>query len=227
MARYSTKYGKRKYYYKRSKSSRSTRAISTSKSFKASAANMTQNGKFNVSTKFTKTINFAIGDSNAFEKLDIPNYIILSDMHRALSNVFDQYRVEKCTLKFNLLLNSPSLQGNDIPHIAFFTACDRSGFAANATVGSLRTYGSYKETTWSTSGDTNPPHFVNVGQADLTSKSEYYDSKNRAAFPQVVAGLDLGQAVTAAKAITITCEIDAQIRYRGVRLDTTGVLARV
>lgn len=220
-------YAGRKTYYKRAKASRSTRAISTSRSFKASAANMTQNGKFNVSTKFVKTIEFSIGDSSKFEKLDIPNYLVLSDMHRALSNVFDQYRVEKCTLKFNLLLNNPTLQGTDIAHITFFTACDRSGFAANATVGSLRTYGSYKETTWSTNGDTNPSHFVNIGQADLVSKSEYYDSKNRASFPQVVAGLDLGQAVIAAKAITITCEVDAQIRYRGVRLDTTGVLARV
>lgn len=225
MARYSTKSGKRKYYYKRAKS-RSTKAITTSRAFKASAANMTQNGKFNVSTKFIKTLNFANGDSAVMEKLDIANYVVLADMHRQLSNVFDQYRVEKCTLKFNLLINSSNLNAG-VGHVAFFTACDRSGFATNASVSSMRTYGSYKESTWSANGDTNPPHYVNIGQADLVSKSEYYDSKKKAAFPEVVAGIDLGEAVTQAKAITITCEVDAQIRYRGVRLDTTGVLARV
>ena len=225
MARYSTKYGKRKYYYKRAKS-RSTKAISTSKSFKASAANMTQNGKFNVSTKFVKTLNLAIGDANTFDPVDIANELVLADMHRQLSNVFDQYRVEKCTLKFNLLINSANIN-TGIGHITFFTACDRSGFAANASVGSIRTYGSYKETTWSMNGDTNPAHYVNIGQADLVSKSEYYDSKKKAAFPQVVVGIDLGEAVVAPKALTVTCEVDAQVRYRGVRLDTTGVLARV
>lgn len=225
MARYSTKSGKRKYYYKRAKT-RSTKAITTSRAFKASAANMTQNGKFNVSTKFTTTLNVPLNEASVMVKLDVANAIVLADMHRQLSNVFDQYRIEKCTLKFNLLINSTNINAG-YAHVAFFTACDRSGFSDTATVGSMRTYGSYKESTWSLNGDTNPPHYVNVGQADLVSKSEYYDSKKKAAFPQVVAGIDLGEAVTAAKAITVTCEVDAQIRYRGVRLDTTGVLARV
>ena len=225
MARYSTKSGKRKYYYKRAKS-RSTKAITTSRAFKASAANMTQNGKFNVSTKFTTTLNVPLNEASVMVKLDVANAIVLADMHRQLSNVFDQYRIEKCSLKFNLLINSTNIN-TGYAHVAFFTACDRSGFATNATVGSMRTYGSYKESTWSLNGDTNPPHYVNVGQADLVSKSEYYDSKKKAAFPEVVAGVDLGEAVTEAKAITVTCEVDAQIRYRGVRLDTTGVLARV
>lgn len=226
MAYYRRKYRGRKFYYKRARASRSTKAISTSRSFKASAANMTQNGKFNISTKFTKTIQIAATTSSAFEKLDIPNYLVQSDMHKALSNVFDQYRVEKATLKFNLLLNSANMS-TDVGHLTFFTACDRTGFAANATVASIRTYGSYKETTWSTNGDSNAPHYVSIGQADLVSKSEYYDSKNRATFPTIVAGLDLGAAVTAQKTITVTCEVDAQVRYRGVRLDTTGVLARI
>lgn len=215
-------YAGRKTYYKRARYSRSSRAISTSRAFKASAANMTQNGKFNISNKFVKTIPINLAENSNFEKLDIPLYIVLSDMHKALSNVFDQYRVEKCTLKFNLISNSASPTDN-VSHIAFFTACDRSGFAAAATVQSLRTYGSYKETTWTTNGDTNPAHIISIGQADLVSKSEYFDTKDKAAFPQVVAGFDLGEAVTQNKAFTFTCEVDAVIRYRGVRLDATGV----
>lgn len=220
------RYTGRKTYYNRARRSRSLRAISTSRSFKASAENMTQNGKFNISNKFTQTINVELGDSYAFSEVDVPNFIVLADMHKALSNCFDQYRVEKCTLKFNLLINNP-VSGTDVHHVAFFTCNDRTGFAYHPTIASIRSYGSFKETVWSMSGDSNPPHIVKLGQADLAGKCEYYDTKNRASFPQIVAGFDFGQAVDSATALTFTCEIDAQIRYRGVRTDSTGVLARV
>lgn len=220
-------YAGRKTYYKRARYSRSSRAISTSRAFRASAANMTQNGKFNISKKFWQTINILINDADAKAILDLPNEIITSEMHAALSNVFDQYRIEKMTLKFNLLINQPvpdpDENTHNVSHVAFFTCVDRSGFATNPSVSSLRTYGSYKETTWSTDGDTNTPHIITIGQADLVSKSEYYDTKQKCAFPQVCVGFDLGQVVTAQIPLTFTCEIDAQIRYRGVRLDTTGV----
>ena len=217
--------GSRPYYKRRARFNRSVKAINTSRAFKASAANMTQNGKFNVSTKFIRTIDIEAGSQYGMVDCDIPNEIVLADMHKALSNVFDQYRVEKCTLKFNLLLNSTFTSGT--PHISFFTAVDRTGFAANATVPSIRTYGSYKETTWSLTGDSNAPHVISLGQADMVSRSEFYDTKNRAKFPQLKIGFDVAEVQLTAKAFTITCEIDAQIRYRGVRLDTTGVLARV
>ena len=217
--------GSRPYYRRRARYNRSVKAINTSRAFKASAANMTQNGKFNVSTKFIKTIDIEAGTQYGMIDCDIPNEIVQADMHKALSNVFDQYRVEKCTLKFNLLLNSTFTSGT--PHISFFTAVDRTGFAANATVPSIRTYGSYKETTWSLTGDSNAPHVISLGQADMVSRSEFYDTKNRAKFPQLKVGFDVAEVQLSAKAFTITCEIDAQIRYRGVRLDTTGVLARI
>lgn len=219
--------GSRPYYRRRARYNRSVKAITSSRAFKASAANMTQNGKFNISQKFTQTINIASGSPYGMEDCNIPNQIVLSDMHKALSNVFDQYRIEKCTLKFNLLLNNPLNTQNSIAHISFFTAVDRTGFAVNATVPSIRTYGSYKETTWSINGDSNVPHVISLGQADMVSRSEFYDTKNRAKFPQLKIGFDLAEAQETAKALTITCEIDAQVRYRGVRLDTTGVLARV
>lgn len=212
--------------YNRRKSSRSSRAVSFSRAFRASAANMTQNGKFNISTKFNEPIKLVLGESYAFKEIDIPNYIVLARMHRALSNVFDQYKIEKVTLKFNLLTNSDPI-ANDVSHVAFFTCSDRTGFASNVNISSLRSYGSYNETVWSVNGKSNPPHFVKLGQADLAGKCEYYDTKNRASFPKVVAGFDLGQAVTTAKTLTFTCEVDAQIRYRGIRCDNTGVLARI
>lgn len=222
----------RRYYYKRAKTSRSVRAVTTSRAFKASAQNMTQNAKFNVNKKFTKDIQVSQLASDGSIKLDLANELASSDMHRYLSNVFDQYKVEKATLKCQLLIG-PNLNnaGNDgkAQYLNFFSCVDRSGFAAGVTLTSLRTYGSFKETTWSMDGSSNVPHFISIGQTDLVSRSEYYDTKNRASFPEIYVGVDLGQAQNTGAAVnyTITCELDAQVRYRGVRLDTSGVLVRI
>lgn len=216
-------YGKRKYYKKRS---RSVKAVTTSRAFKASAANMTQNGRFNISVKDFKTVQIAINTNSAMVDYDIGNILVQAPMHDQLSKVFDQYKIEKMTLKFNLVVNNPVDTAENISHVCFFTAIDRTGFAANATPYSIRTYGSYKESTWSTNGDTNPPHYVTIGQADLVSKSEYYDTKHIAAFPKMKIGFDAIQTLSAGKTFTVTCEIDACVRYRGVRLDTSGVYCR-
>lgn len=226
MARYSTKYGKRKYYYKRAKA-KSVKAITTSRAFKASASNMTQNGKFSISAKFMIPIDVAQQQSSGVVDVDVPNQILISDMHKQLSNVFDQYRVEKCTLKFNLMANPSQAGETSVVHCAFFTAIDRTGFAPGVGVQQLRTYGSYKETTWSLNGDTNPPHFVSLGQADMVSRSTYYNTKHAAEFPKVKCGIDLTTQAAQNVQFKCTVEVDAQVRYRGVRLDTTGVLARI
>lgn len=222
----------KRYYYKRAKTSRSVKAITTSRAFKASSQNMTQNAKFNVNKKFTKDIQVAQLSNNGAVKLDLANELAGSDMHRYLSNVFDQYKVEKATLKCQLLIG-PNLNNaaNDgkTQYLNFFSCVDRSGFATGVTLTSLRTYGSFKETTWSMDGSSNVPHFVNIGQTDLVSRSEYYDTKNRASFPEIYIGVDLGQPQNTGVAInyTITFELDCQVRYRGVRLDTSGVLVRI
>ena len=220
----------KRYYYKRAKTSRSVRAVTTSRAFKASAQNMTQNAKFNVNKKFTRDIDVASGANNGIVKLDLANELASSDMHRYLSNVFDQYKVEKATLKCQLLMG-PNLNnsGNDgiSKYLNFFSCVDRSGFASGVSLTSLRTYGSFKETTWSMDGSSNVPHFISIGQTDLVSRSEYYDTKQRATFPEICVGVDVGQIVSGQKAFTITYELDCQVRYRGVRLDTSGVLVRV
>lgn len=219
----------KRYYYRRGKTSRSVKAITTSRAFKASAQNMTQNAKFNVNKKFVKDINIAQSASDGLVKIDLKNELASSDMHRYLSNVFDQYKVEKATLKCNLLIGPNQIVQNKSSYLNFFSCVDRSGFAAGVNLTSLRTYGSYKETTWSMDGSTNVPHYVQIGQSDLVSRSEYYDTKAAASFPEVYVGVDIGaiQQTGGPIVYTITFELDCQVRYRGVRLDTSGVLVRI
>lgn len=220
----------RNFYRRRARITRSVKAVTTSRAFKASASNMTQNGRFNISVKTTVGIPIAQNEAVGTIKVDVPNQILTSDMHKQLSNVFDQYKIEKCVIKFspiNVLSLTPDEGDIVLPaYAAFFSCVDRSGFAAAVTVGQLRTYGSYKETTWPVNGDSITPHVVSIGQSDLVSRSEYYDTKQRAKFPEVMVGYEFASGVSHdAVTVNISVEFDVMIRYRGVRLDTTGVLA--
>lgn len=224
--------GSRPYYRRRAKYTRSVKAVSTSRAFKASASNMTQNGRFNISVKTTFGVVIGANEAVGVHKVDVPNVILTSDMHKQLSNVFDQYKVEKCTMKFspiNSVSLEPALGAEVLPgYAAFFSCVDRSGFAANVTIAQLRTYGSYKETTWPVNGDSITPHVVSIGQSDLVSRSEYYDTKHRAKFPEVMVGYEFASGIQHAElTVNVTVEFDVMVRYRGVRLDTTGVLAYI
>ena len=212
------RYYRRKYgsYYK----TRMTR------NFKSSALNMTQGGTYNISVVKEKNINLQLTGNKAFgyELLNIPALITASDMHKNLSNVFDQYRVERVTIRIRPCGdNSPATLINPL---VLFTCIDRSGFAGNITIDSIRTYGSYKETAVSGAKDISPVHTCYIGQSNLVEFSTYYDTKSMVSFPRVIWGA-YDAYVTGATTIFASIEIDAQIRYRGVRLDQSAVATRV
>lgn len=221
-------YAGRKTYYKRAKTSRSVRNITTSRAFKASAQNMTQNGKFNVNVRTTVGLDWfgteLVPVQFSFNDIDVPALLAASPMHLQLSNVFDQYKIEKVTIK--ILPNvGPAAPAGSTTYISFFSVVDRTGFN-NPTIDQLRSYGSYKETSWSWN-DSPAPHMVYIGQSDVVSKSTYYDTKATAAFPKVKVGGDLGAPQQSNVSWTFSVEIDAQVRYRGVRLDTSSVSTRL
>lgn len=212
--------------------SKSVKSMKMSRAFKASAANMTQNAKFNINVKTPKDVDFtgssgAPGAAQSFIDLDIPALISGSAMHLYLSNVFDQYRIEKVTVKILPLINPDVSEANKQNYQSVFTVVDRTGFSTGVTIDQLRTYSSYKETCWPTNGDSVRPHYVSIGQTDVVNRSQYYDTKTTSVFPKVKLGVDLGQAATANYKFTFTIEIDAQVRYRGVRLDTSNVSTRL
>lgn len=227
-------YGKR-YGYGAKK--RSVKAITQSRSFKASAANMTQNGVFNISVRDVISLEVATATSTKISLFDVASKIASADMHTQLSNVFDEYKIEKVSLKL-----SPSghttldLQdGYTASYIEFFTCIDRTGFATipvqqqqntDLTVEKVRTYQSFKSINWPTNGDTASKMYVNVGQSDIVNKSKYYDTKGKAVIPQLVAGVSLpANVVTQNTIFNFNIEIDAQVRYRGVRYDNRTVNA--
>lgn len=213
----------RRYYrrYYRGKYSNSYYKTRMSRNFKASASNMTQGGTFNISVHFNDDVSVATGFGK--KEIDIPNKISGSEMHRYLSNVFDQYRVEKLTIRIKPLGNTATNLSN--PCI-LFTAMDRSGFASGISLQQIRTYGSYKETMVSGAKDVSPTHTCYIGQSNLVEWSTYVDSKNRPQFPKVIWGINYADNTTTTTSY-VSIEIDAMVRYRGVRLDTSSVATSV
>lgn len=227
---YKYSYGKR-YGYGAKK--RSVKAITQSKSFKASAANMTQNGVFNISVRDTIPLVVATATDTKIGLFDIAAKIASADMHTQLSNVFDEYKIEKVSLKLSPAGHTTLALQDDYTnaYIEFFTCIDRTGFATTEgaandrlTVEKVRTYQSFKSINWPSNGDTASKMYVNIGQSDIVNKSTYYDTKGKAVIPQLVAGVALpADVVNQNTTFNFNIEIDAQVRYRGVRYDNRAV----
>lgn len=224
---YNSYWGKRKYYgYRKGygKKSKSVKAVTISKAFKASAANMTQNGLFNINVKLNQTSTITEGSAFTAIQADIANLIAASPMHAQLSNTFDQYRVEKISIKIRPAGNTVTQDNNAATYLTLFTAIDKSGFATQATLDAIRTYQSYKETVYPSNGDTTPTHYVNIGPTDIVDKSTYYDTKGKAKTPNILIGTSIVAAAgEGGISVYYSVEIDAQVRYRGIRLDTREV----
>lgn len=89
----------------------------------------------------------------------------------------------------------------------------------------MRTYSSYKETSLSSSNDVSPPHIVYLGQSTLTEASKYFDTKDNADFPAMYMGYYLPVQVAANNSHVrkFSIDVEAQVKYRGVRYDNTEV----
>lgn len=216
----------RRYYrrYYRGRYSNSIGKTRISKVVKASAANMTQGGTFTISAHADLSFTVPQGQSTGFSTLDIPAMISGCSMHTALSNVFDQYKVDKMLIK--LRPAGDSIAGTTQPAL-LFSVVDRSGFPNTVTLPTLRSYGSYKETQISGAKDVSPVHYISIGQSNLVEFGSYSDTKKMVQFPYVYAGIHFATAINQQVIIAVSCEIEAQVRYRGVRLDTSAVLTRI
>ena len=126
------------YRYPKRYTKSSVGKITQSRNFRASAANMTQNGLFSVNVRTPQTLQVQANSANSWAQLDVPALINSSAMHRQLSNVFDQYRIEKVTIRFKPLATTNTSSSTVMSFLNFFTVVDRSGLSAALTVDDLR-----------------------------------------------------------------------------------------
>ena len=215
--RYYSPYRKYKRYYN------SISKLNSSRNFYASSANMTQNARFNINVATPITLSISTGTNATWDIQDIGSLILNSNMHGALKTVFDQYRIEKVKIKITPVVIPSGLSGA-CTYLTIFSALDRTGFQTqNLTWNLIKTYSSYRETCWPINGDSVPPHIYKAGQSDLVEKTSYTDTFKAASFPSGLFGISInatntGNAIT----LTVSIEIDAQVRYRGVRLASSS-----
>lgn len=216
-----------RYYGKRRNAN--VRATTFSRRFKASAANMTQNGLYNISGSGLVELVIPGGGDQKTGVIDIADTIWKSAMHGALSNVFDQYKIDKIQIKFTPYV-APDITNptNHSMNGLFFTAIDRTGFAADANYAAISTYGSFTQTAFSvTNGESSTkPHYVRFGQTGIVGRSQYFDTKTKSTFPSVCCGVKLPGSVSANTTYKFAFEVDAQVRYRGVRFDGRNITSQ-
>lgn len=201
--------------------------IRTSRNVRASAQNMTQGGKFTVTAHETISLTIPQNAGGQGVTKNIATLIMQSSMHRNLSNVFDQYRIEKATIKLKDagVTFGGAYTTTQLPVLS--SIVDRTGLAAAIDINAMRTYSSYKETSLSANNDISPTHTIYIGASNIVEATTYYDTKVVTNFPQIYIAIALPTNVPNTDGYsytrTFTMDIEAQVRYRGVRLDTRGV----
>ena len=220
--RYFGRYGSRYTSYNK---------LKTSRNVKASAQNMTQGGKFTVTSHDVKSIQIDQGNAYNGFNLDLADLIWKSAMHKNLSNVFDQYRIEKVIVKIRDG-GAGGLNGFSTTMLPVLASIvDRTGTAVSLNLDAMRTYSSYKETQLSGNNDVSPVHYAYIGASTVVEASQYFDTKNAASFPKLYCAVVLPANVPNSTGAdpyaylrNLTIDVEAQIRYRGVRLDTTVIV---
>lgn len=205
--------------------------IRTSRNVRASAQNMTQGGKFTITAHDVATLVITQGNNGTGQAIELPTLVRNSSMHRNLSNVFDQYRIEKLVLKVRDAGTSTANGYTTTMLPVICSIVDRTGVAGDLDLDKMRTYSSYKETLLSANNDISPTHTVYIGASTVVESSEYYDTKQLTTFPKVYLAVclpaiipnsgDADHPYSYTRQLSI--DVEAQVRYRGVRLDPSVI----
>lgn len=167
-----------------------------------------------------------------FSPLNIGTIIADSNMHEQLSNVYDQFRIRKVTIKATPLLTAQDSAGAlNTTYYTFFTVLDRNGFAAgdDTTLETLQTYQSYKQTPYSTMASNKAPtHWMSYYNSSLFEKSRWYNTKKTPVDATVMAGT-YARSVEGAGNRTAEYQLEYtfDVTYRGLRMDLSEITTSI
>lgn len=160
-----------------------------------------------------------------FHALNIAEVISDSNMHEQLSNVYDQFRIRKVTMKLTPLVTSQVGNDTNAIYYTLFTVIDRNGFAAGDEISleTLQTYQSYKQTAYSTAASNKAPtHWLSYYNSSMFEKSRWYNTKKRATDAFVMCGT-YSRTNTAARTVEYQVEFTFDVTYRGLRMDLSEI----
>lgn len=160
--------------------------------------------------------------ASLLQTLNIGEVLRLAPMHVAMSNVYDQFRVRKVTLK----ITPSSTTEQSTAYATLFTVFDRNGFPQDVSLESLLTYSSYKQTAYSmTASNKAPIHYVSWENNTLFEKSRYYSTKLKPQAGYIAVGTMLPAPLTQDSAVKLIYNISwtFDITYRGLRMDPSVI----
>lgn len=174
----------------------------------------------------TFVLDVQIGSANVHRQIPIATSLTNSVMHQNMSNVYDQFRIRKITMKFQPTGTPGGADAGKL-YSTFYTAMDRNGFAEGITLNQIRTYQSYKQTVYAVSASNKAPvHYVSWTNNTLFEKSRYFNTKLTPTTETVLAGVSLPANVAGAVAsFAYTVTIQYDLTYRGLRADTSDIAA--
>jgi len=182
-----------------------------------------QNVQITVNTTLSQSI---ITGSTGYQGLVSPATILTgAAMHSAMSNVYDQFRIRKVTVK---VIPTGTSAGNQV-YSTFYSILDRNGFPNPLpTLATLQTYSSYKQTPYAgTASNKAPTHWVSWENNTMFEKSRYFSTKMTPLSANLIMGTYLPSNATADVSLAYSLVWNFDISYRGIRADTSAISANV
>lgn len=155
---------------------------------------------------------------------DVGRQISLSQMHIAMSNVYDQFRIRKVVLKVTPN-SAPFVSGAENSNLYYnlFSVLDRNGFKDEISIAELQTYQSYKQTAYAgTTSNAVRPHYHTYYNSSLFQKSRWYSTKKVPEEAKMAVGIWGGGGLVN-KVCTFQFEWTFDVTYRGLRSNTADI----
>lgn len=183
-----------------------------------------QNVQITVNTSLDHTI--AVNNSGFQTLVSAATVLTSAAMHTQMSNVYDQFRIRKVTLK---VIPVTTTAGGNV-YSTFYSVLDRNGFTNPLpNLSTLQTYSSYKQTAYSgTASNKAPTHWVSWENNTMFEKSRYFSTKLTPVTASLVMGTYFPVNVTV-NPIEIKYSLvwHFDITYRGIRADTSEISANI
>lgn len=181
----------------------------------------------NVQITVTNNLNHAIntGTNGVQQSVSVSTALTTSPMHVAMSNVYDQFRIRKVTLKV-IPLSTTAGTGS---YSTFYTVLDRNGFPAELPpLATLQTYSSYKQTSYSgTASNKAPTHWISWENNTMFEKSRYFSTKMLPTTASVVMGSYLPSSAIDTVYLNYSLVWNFDITYRGIRVDASAITSNI
>lgn len=170
-----------------------------------------------INSQRTFSLSTESDESSIYESFPIACFLTSSKMHGMLSDVWDEYKIEKVELNITRQGNQRVTEENTKEeYFKFFTCFDKNRPSVNISYSQIKTMDTYHETTFSLQAtNTAPIHNIcyMLGQ-------KYSSTKTTPSLGTLTMGLASHEIFEDRVTTWWSCSFRFQVSYRGARVDT-------